>query len=126
MSSVKDLCKSGVPVLTKSADMCDKYVRGTEPKHHCVKPAQDVVAMCKKTIAELRSHTTSCKNSGCVALCQSSIKASEKAVEKNTACIDACMGAGSDNDCKIVCKDCADACRACIKAYQDCAQNACS
>lgn len=126
MSMVKDACKLSMQKLGACAGICEKYVKGDVAKQACIPPARDAASACKKTIEACRTHIASCKNNDCATVCNACIKACEKAVEKSNACADACAGAGSDSDCKIVCKDCADACRACLKSCQDCMTKACS
>jgi hypothetical protein len=126
MVSIKDSCKSAIQRLTAAAKMCDEYIQNLVPKKHGIQAAQDAVAVCKKVIEDCRTHVKSCKNNECVTACQMTIRSCEKAVEKNTACIDAFTGSTPDSDCKTVCKDCADASRACIKACQDAMQKVCA
>lgn len=126
MSNVKEACKFSVQKLGASSGICEKFVKGEIPRNHCIAPARDASAACKKTIEACRAHLNSCKNTACNAACNACIKACEKAVEKNNACADACGGGSSDADCKTVCKDAAFASKDCIKACQDCMAKACA
>lgn len=126
MSSIKEICKSSMNKLSNAAKQCDEFVQGLIPKLHCVPAAKEAVAACKQMIGNCRHHLKACKNGACVNACNALIKASEKAIEKNTACIDACTGSSSDADCKTVCKDAANASRACLKSCQDCMSQACA
>ena len=126
MSNVKEACKFAMQKLGACAGVCDKFVKGEIPKNHCIPAARDAASACKKTIEACRAHVASCKNPGCADVCNASIKACEKAVEKSNACADAAGGGSSDSDNKIVCKDCAEACRAAMKACQDCMTKVCS
>lgn len=126
MSSVKDICKVACQKLEACATVCEKHVKGAATKQACVQPAKDAIVACKQVIAACREHLKNCDDRECVAVCQASIKASEKAVEKCTACVDASNGMGSDSDCIIVCRDCAIACRACLKCCQDSMTKTCS
>lgn len=126
MASVKEACKNSMQKLGKAAHLCDQFVKALIPKLHVVPAAKEAVDACKQVIEACREHVQKCKNATCTSLCQSTIQTAEKSVEKNTACIDACSGSSSDNDCKIVCKDAADASRACLKNCQDCVGKICS
>jgi len=125
-AEIKQLCHLAIPKLTRSAEMCEQYVKGGVPKEACIQPAKDVKEVLMPIIAACHEHLKVCTDSKCIAACQSSLKTAEKAVEKNTACFDACGGAGSDDDCKIVCQDCAQACRACIKSFEAYEHNVCN
>lgn len=126
MSSAKNICKSAILKLEACALMCEKHVKATASKKDCIQPAKEAIAACKQVIAECRLHIKKCDNASCKALCNASIKAAEKAVEKCTACVDASNGMGSEADCVIVCKDCAVACRASLKACKECSEKMCS
>ena len=126
MASVKEVCKISIEKLKVCADKCDQHVKNLVPKNHCVQPAKDAIAASKQLIFACRGHLQSCKNPECKAVAIACIKSAEKVVEKATACIDACNGAGSDQDVIIVCKDCIEACKACIKNCEECAQKVCS
>jgi hypothetical protein len=126
MAGVKVDCKNLVPLLAACAQKCNEYVRDIVPKDHCIKPAQEVVKASKNMITVCRNHIKECKDSACIAVCKSLVSACEKAVEKSTACVDVCMGAGTDKDAQEVCQTCAQACRDCIKFCNDCLAKACS
>lgn len=126
MPSVKDSCAFSLQKLAVCVNVCDQYVAGHVVKEDCIRPAQEVVAACKRVIEACREHLEKCSDDTCIEACKACMVTAEKAVEKNTACVDACSGMGSDDDCKIVCKDCADACRACMEACQDCVDQVCS
>ena len=126
MVGVKRDCRQLITLLTACAEKCDEYTQNLVSKHHCVKPAQEVVLVSKNMITICRDHIKECKDVDCGEVCKACIKACEKVVEKATACVDVCMGAGSDQDAKEVCTDCAKACRDCMKACDDCMSKACS
>ena len=126
MTGVKADCRHLIPLLTACAEKCEEFVRGLVPKHHCVKPAQEVIQAAKNMIVVCRDHMKDCGNADCRTVCQETVRACEKAIEKSTACVDVCMGAGSDEDAKEVCADCAKACRDCIKACNNCIEKACA
>ncbi|MFA5998731.1 MAG: hypothetical protein WC747_01785 [Candidatus Babeliales bacterium] len=126
MIEVKADCRHLIPLLTECAEKCDEYVRDLVPKHHCIKPAQEVIQVAKNMVVVFKDHIKECTNTICSTACHATMRACEKAIEKSTACVDVCLGAGSDEDAKIVCADCAQACRDCMKSCDDCVEKACA
>jgi hypothetical protein len=124
--SVKNSCSSLIAKLEACASNCEKYIKTLIPKLHCIQPAKDVSSLGKNFVAACKQHMAACQNSECKQACSGCVQLVEKAIEKSTACADACGGAGSDSDCQIVCKDCAVACRAASQACKGAMSKICA
>lgn len=124
--SIKNSCTDLISKLESCADHCQKFLNNTYPKTHCIQPAKDASAAGVSFVAACKQHASSCSKPECKQACQSCIPVVEKAIEKSNACALACDGAGSDQDCKIVCQDCLRACKTASQACKGLVSKFCS